>query len=250
MKNDGREQKENPILIVEDMHVSYGKIRALHGISFQVHRGEVVSLLGSNGAGKTTTLDAISGLIPLQSGRVEFKKNNIAGVPAHKIVQSGIVHVPEGRRIFPDLTVEENLRVASYLHARAKRKLIEERTEYVYSLFPRLKERFRQAGGTLSGGEQQMLAISRAIITGGDLFLMDEPSMGIAPKLVEEIFETIQKISQNGQTILLVEQNAMMAMEISDYCYVLETGLIAFEGLSKSLMENDSIAKAYLGEGL
>lgn len=250
MINNDRLIKKEPILSIEGLQVSYGKIKALHGITFQVYNGEIVSLLGSNGAGKTTTLNSISGIIPAQAGRILFKNNNIVGVPAHSIVKQGIAHVPEGRRIFPDLTVEENMRVAAYIHSRNKKKMIDERIEYVYSLFPRLKERYRQPGGTLSGGEQQMLAISRAIITGGEVLLMDEPSMGIAPKLVEEIFQTIYTISQNGQTILLVEQNAMMAMEISDYSYVLETGLIAFEGLSSALIENDNIAKAYLGESI
>jgi branched-chain amino acid transport system ATP-binding protein len=251
MKNNQREDKKNPILDIDNLFVSYGKIKALHGVSFQVYNGEIVSLLGSNGAGKTTTLNAISGVIPTQSGSISFKDQSLVGIPAHKIVKQGIVHVPEGRHIFPELTVEENLRIAGYLFSgKDERKLLSDRTEYVYSLFPRLKERSGQMGGTLSGGEQQMLAISRALITGGDVLLMDEPSMGIAPKLVEEIFETIVTISKNGQTILLVEQNAMMAMEISDFCYVLETGSIAFEGVSKALMENDAIAKAYLGETL
>ncbi|HEX7555892.1 MAG TPA: ABC transporter ATP-binding protein [Leptolinea sp.] len=251
MKNSNREEKKNPILDIENLFVSYGKIKALHGVSFQVYDGEIVSLLGSNGAGKTTTLNAISGIIPTQDGKMAFKGESLVGVKAHKIVKNGIVHVPEGRHIFPELTVEENLRIAGYLFSRSEeKKLLAERTDYVYTLFPRLKERARQMGGTLSGGEQQMLAISRALITGGDVLLLDEPSMGIAPKLVEEIFETIMTISKGGQTILLVEQNAMMAMEISDYCYVLETGSIAFEGVSKALMENDAIAKAYLGESL
>lgn len=251
MKNNNRIEKKDPILDIHNLQVSYGKIKALHGVSFQVYPGEIVSMLGSNGAGKTTTLNAISGVIPAHSGKITFKGENLVGVKAHKIVKKGIVHVPEGRHIFPELTVEENLRIAGYLFSRLEEKrLLAERTDYVFSLFPRLKERARQMGGTLSGGEQQMLAISRALITGGDLLLLDEPSMGIAPKLVEEIFETIMTISKNGQTILLVEQNAVMAMEISDYCYVLETGSIAFEGIAKDLMENDTIAKAYLGESI
>ena len=251
MINNNRNEKKDPILDIHNMHVAYGKSKALHGVSFQVYPGEIVSMLGSNGAGKTTTLNAISGVIPVHSGKITFKGENLVGVKAHTIVKKGIVHVPEGRHIFPELTVEENLRIAGYLFSRLEeKKLLAERTEYVYSLFPRLKERARQMGGTLSGGEQQMLAISRALITGGDLLLLDEPSMGIAPKLVEEIFETIMTISTNGQTILLVEQNATMAMEISDYCYVLETGSIAFEGLAKDLMENDAIARAYLGESI
>jgi branched-chain amino acid transport system ATP-binding protein len=249
MKNNNREEKKNPVLDIEDLFVSYGKIKALHGVSFQVYDGEIVSMLGSNGAGKTTTLNAISGVIPTQSGKINFKGESLVGVKAHTIVKKGIVHVPEGRHIFPELTVEENLRIAGYLFSRLEEnKLLSERKEYVFSLFPRLKERARQMGGTLSGGEQQMLAISRAIVTGGEVLLLDEPSMGIAPRLVEEIFETIMTISKSGKTILLVEQNAMMAMEIADYCYVLETGSIAFEGVSKTLMENDTIAKAYLGE--
>jgi branched-chain amino acid transport system ATP-binding protein len=251
MINNNRNEKKDPILDIHNLHVAYGKIKALHGVSFQVYPGEIVSMLGSNGAGKTTTLNAISGVIPVHSGKITFKGENLVGVKAHTIVKKGIVHVPEGRHIFPELTVEENLRIAGYLFSRLEeKKLLAERTDYVYSLFPRLKERARQMGGTLSGGEQQMLAISRALITGGDLLLLDEPSMGIAPKLVEEIFETIMTISKNGQTILLVEQNAVMAMEISDYCYVLETGSIAFEGIAKDLMENDTIARAYLGESI
>lgn len=243
-----RKRKGNPILKVEDMFVSYGKIAALKGVSFEVYKGNIIAMLGANGAGKTTTLNALTGVIPVKSGNVLFEGNSITNIPTNKITAMGIVHVPEGRHIFPDLTVGENLRVAAYLYEKKNKTLFGERREYVFSLFPRLKERLNQAGGTLSGGEQQMLAIARAIITGGDLLLLDEPSMGIAPQLVEEIFDTIVEISKKGQTILLVEQNAMMAMEISDYCYVLETGSIAYEGESAALMKDDNIAKAYLGE--
>jgi branched-chain amino acid transport system ATP-binding protein len=250
MKSNDRPQNINPILSINALKASYGKIQAIKEISFHIFSGEIVSLLGSNGAGKTTTLHAISGIIKAEAGTILFKGANILGMQPHIIVKQGIVHAPEGRRIFPGLTVTENLRIAGYLYSNKDKKRLEERCEYVFKLFPRLKERRSQLAGTLSGGEQQMLAIGRAIVTGGDILLLDEPSMGIAPKLVEEIFETIIAISRNGQTILLVEQNAMMAMEISDYCYVLETGTITFEGSSSELMANDNIAKAYLGESL
>lgn len=245
-----RVQKTNPILNVEKLTVVYGKIKAVSEISFQVFPGEIVSLLGSNGAGKTTTLNAISGVVPVHSGNIFFKNERITGTPTHKIVQKGIVHVPEGRHIFPDLTVEENLIIAAYLYSNNNKRLVHERMEMVYNLFPRLKERFRQAGGTLSGGEQQMLAIGRGLITGGDMLLLDEPSMGIAPNLVEEIFETIHTIREHGHTIFLVEQNAMKAMEVSDYCYVLETGVIVHEGESKALIADERVADAYLGKSL
>lgn len=235
------------ILSVQDMHVSYGKIAAIKGISFDVHRGEIVSVLGANGAGKTTTLNALSGAIPIQSGTITKGGRTLNGLPPHEITRLGVVHVPEGRHIFPKLTVYENLRVASYLYEGKKKELFKERLEYVYRLFPRLKERINQDGGTLSGGEQQMLAIGRAIITGSDVLLLDEPSMGLSPKLVQEIFETIVRISEAGQTIMLVEQNAAMTMEISSYCYVLETGTIAFEGTPDVVSSNNDIVSAYLG---
>ena len=238
---------KSPILKVTDLTVAYGKIAALKGISFEVFPGEIVSLLGANGAGKTTTLNALTGVLKIKAGTVEFKGNTITGMPAHKITQNGMIHVPEGRHIFPALTVAENLRVAAYLYEAKNKTLFEERKEYVYSLFPRLKERLNQAGGTLSSGEQPMLAIARALVTGGDILLLDEPSMGIAPKLVMEIFDTIQKIAEGGQTIMLVEQNAMMACDIADYCYVLETGNIAYEGPSEVIKSNDKIVEAYLG---
>lgn len=242
-----RENRQNPVLKVEDLHVSYGKIAALKGISFEVYKGEIVSILGANGAGKTTTLNALTGVLRAKSGTVEFKGKNILGLPTHKITEAGMIHVPEGRHIFPTLTVGENLRVAAYLYESKDKHLFEERKEYVFQMFPRLKERVNQAGGTLSGGEQQMLAIGRALITGGDILLLDEPSMGIAPKLVLEIFDTIQQIAAGGQTIMLVEQNAMMATDIASYCYVLETGNVSYEGTSAEIKSNDNIVQAYLG---
>ncbi|MDR0362935.1 MAG: ABC transporter ATP-binding protein [Planctomycetota bacterium] len=247
MESVGNRKPGTPALHVEDLRVSYRKIAALKSITFEVHKSEIVSLLGANGAGKTTMLNAISGAIPVESGEIRHDGASIKGVPPHRIVQKGIVHVPEGRRIFADLSVAENLRVAAYLYESKRKTLFKERLEFVLSLFPRLKERYAQAGGTLSGGEQQMLAIGRALITGGDILLLDEPSMGLAPMLVQEIFDTIVKISQTGKTILLVEQNATMAMEISNYCYVLETGLISFEGEPEVLRQDNDIASAYLG---
>ncbi len=242
-----RDSKGNPIIKVEALHVSYGKIAALKGISFEVHKGEVVAVLGANGAGKTTTLSAMTGVIPVKSGKILLDGKNIVNMPTNKITAMGVVHVPEGRHIFPDLTVGENLRVAAYLYENKNKALFSERREYVFSLFPRLKERINQAGGTLSGGEQQMLAIGRALVTGGEILLLDEPSMGLAPMLVAEIFNIIRKIAENGQTIMLVEQNAMMAMEIANYCYVLETGNVTYEGTSEHIKANQKIAEAYLG---
>jgi branched-chain amino acid transport system ATP-binding protein len=236
-----------PVLEARDIHVYYGKIAALKGITFKINKGEIVSMLGANGAGKTTTLNAISGIVPVKSGEIFFQGKSIKNIAPHAITRKGIVHVPEGRHIFPDLSVQENLRVAAYLYEGKNHRLFDNRLEYVLSLFPRLKERYKQNGGTLSGGEQQMLAIGRALITGGDILLLDEPSMGLAPNLVQEIFSTISKISATGQTILLVEQNAAMAMEISHYCYVLETGVLLFEGDPETLKSNNDIAKAYLG---
>ena len=242
-----RDNKQNPVLSVKDMFVSYGKIAALKGVSFEVYKGEIVAMLGANGAGKTTTLNALTGVIPIKSGEAQYEGKSIVGMQTHKITELGLVHVPEGRRIFPALTVGENLRVAAYLYEKKNKKLYNERLDYVMELFPRLKERVFQEGGTLSGGEQQMLAIGRAIITGGDLLLLDEPSMGLAPKLVLEIFDIIKKIAKNGQTIMLVEQNAMMAMEIASYCYVLETGNVTCSGTPDELKQDKSIVEAYLG---
>ena len=240
-------ERENLVLRADSIVVSYGKIAALKGISFEIHKGEIVAMLGANGAGKSTTLNALTGVVPVKRGSIMFKDIDLANIPTHKITQLGVVHVPEGRHIFPDLTVGENLRVAAFLYEHKDKVLYKQRFEYVLELFPRLKERINQTGGTLSGGEQQMLAISRAIITGGDVLLLDEPSMGLAPLLVEEIFEIISKIANHGQTIMLVEQNAMMAMEISSYCYVLETGHVTYEGVPEEIKANRNIAEAYLG---
>ena len=242
-----KQRMGDPILQVENLHVSYGKIAALKGVSFEVHKGEVVAMLGANGAGKTTTLKALTGVLPVKSGTIQFNGKSLVNIPTNKITALGVVHVPEGRHIFPDLTVGENLRVAAYLYENRNKALFHERQEYVFDLFPRLKERLNQAGGTLSGGEQQMLAIGRALVTGGEVLLLDEPSMGIAPKLVAEIFNTITQIAKNGQTIMLVEQNAVMAMEIASYCYVLETGNVTYEGTSEHIQANERIAQAYLG---
>jgi branched-chain amino acid transport system ATP-binding protein len=242
-----KQRMGDPILQVENLHVSYGKIAALKGVSFEVHKGEVVAMLGANGAGKTTTLNALTGVLPVKSGTIQFNGKSLVNMPTNRITALGVVHVPEGRHIFPDLTVGENLRVAGYLYENRNKALFHERQEYVFNLFPRLKERMNQAGGTLSGGEQQMLAIGRALVTGGEVLLLDEPSMGIAPKLVAEIFSTITQIAKNGQTIMLVEQNAVMAMEIASYCYVLETGNVTYEGTSEHIQANERIAQAYLG---
>lgn len=242
-----RENRQNPLLHVSDLVVSYGKIAAIKGISFDVYKGEIVAMLGANGAGKTTTLNALTSVISVKSGEISLKGKNIKGMPTHKITMLGMIHVPEGRRIFPSLTVGENLRAAAYLYEKKDKVLFENRRDYVMDLFPRLRERVTQLGGTLSGGEQQMLAIGRALITGGDIVLMDEPSMGMAPNLVMEIFETIKKIAANGQTIMLVEQNAMMAMEIAHYCYVLETGNVTYDGTPQMMKANKNIAEAYLG---
>jgi branched-chain amino acid transport system ATP-binding protein len=242
-----RREEGGPVLEARNIHVYYRKIAALKGISFKIHRGEIVSMLGANGAGKTTTLNAISGIIPLKSGEILLRGKSIRGEAPHGITRKGIVHAPEGRHIFPDLSVQENLKVAGYLYRGKDRRIFNDRLELVFTLFPLLKTRYGQPGGTLSGGEQQMLAIGRALVTGGDILLLDEPSMGLAPNLVKEIFEVIRRISETGQTIMLVEQNAAMAMEISDYCYVLETGKLLFEGEPATLAANHDIASAYLG---
>lgn len=233
------------LLEVKDLNVSYGAIRALHGVSFHVDEGEVVTLIGANGAGKSTTLRTISGLLPVQSGEVLYDGENITGGQANRIVQKGVIHVPEGRRIFAPLTVRENLEMGAF--TRTNKAEIEETMEHVFHLFPRLKERLEQAGGTLSGGEQQMLAVGRALMSKPRLLLMDEPSMGLAPILVEEIFEIIGEISQAGVTILLVEQNAHMALSVADRGYVLETGAIGLEGPATDLAENPKVRAAYLG---
>jgi len=234
------------MLEINDLKVSYGVIPALKGISFKVDEGEIVALIGANGAGKTTALHTISGLIRPVSGTITFCGEEITDKPAYKIVEMGISHVPEGRGIFPELTVSENLGLGAYL--RSDKEEIRKDLEGVYRVFPVLKERLQQSAGTLSGGEQQMLAIGRALMARPKLLLLDEPSMGLAPLVVEEIFRTIKRINKkDSTTILLVEQNAQMALAVSHKAYVLETGEIAVSGTSSELRENDTVRQAYLG---
>jgi branched-chain amino acid transport system ATP-binding protein len=233
------------LLEVSDVRTFYGNIEALKGVSLTVEEGEVVTLIGSNGAGKSTTLRSISGLTPPREGSIKFEGTEIGEVPPQEIVERGISLSPEGRHVFPRMTVRENLDLGAYL--RKDRDGIENDRERVYSLFPRLKERERQKGGTMSGGEQQMLAIGRALMANPRLLLLDEPSMGIAPILVERIYETIAEINRQGTTILLVEQNANYALEVSKRGYVLETGKVALEDASSALRTNPDVQKAYLG---
>ena len=234
------------MLTVEKLNVYYGMIHALKDVSFHVNEGEIVALIGANGAGKTTTLQTVSGMLQAKSGSVHFENQDITRTPSHRIVQLGISHVPEGRRMFANLTVYENLRMGAY--TRKDKKEIEESLSRVYERFPRLKERTRQLAGTLSGGEQQMLAMGRALMSNPRLLLLDEPSMGLSPLLVSEIFDIIEKISNQGVTILLVEQNAKKALSIADRGYVLETGSIVMEDTAQALLNNEAIKKAYLGE--
>jgi branched-chain amino acid transport system ATP-binding protein len=230
---------------VEDLHVYYGEIHALKGVSFQVGQGEIVALLGNNGAGKTTTLKTLSGLLAPRRGQVRLDGASLLGVAPHDIVRRGMTHVPEGRRIFNRLTVLENLHMGAY--TRSDRGVAQD-LDRVFAVFPRLQERIRQVAGTLSGGEQQMLAIGRALMARPRLLLLDEPSMGLAPVLVEQIFETVQAINQQGVTILLVEQNAAMALAIAGRGYVLETGAVALAGPARDLADNPEVRRAYLGE--
>lgn len=233
------------MLEVVNLEVNYGAIKALKGISFKVKPGEIVTLIGANGAGKTTTLRTISGLIKASQGKIYFKGQDITNLDAHKIVELGISHVPEGRRVFATLTVMENLELAAW--TVKDKKIRNERFEMVFEIFPRLKERRKQLAGTLSGGEQQMLSVARALTTGGDIMLLDEPSMGLAPILVDEIFDILEKINKQGTTILLVEQNAKKALNLADYAYVLEVGTIALEGDAKELLNDPRVKEAYLG---
>jgi branched-chain amino acid transport system ATP-binding protein len=234
-----------PLLEVRDVHTFYGNIRALKGVSIEVEEGECVTLIGSNGAGKSSTLRSISGLTPPRQGSIRFNDKEITETPPQDIVSMGVAHAPEGRHVFPRMTVYENLMLGAYL--RRDQSEISSDLDRVYSLFPRLKERERQKGGTMSGGEQQMLAIGRALMARPTLLLLDEPSMGIAPILVERIYETIAEINRQGTTILLVEQNANFALEVSSRGYVLETGSIALSDRSSSLRENPEVQRAYLG---
>ena len=234
------------MLEVKDLEVYYGVIQAIKGVSFQVNQGEVIALIGANGAGKTTILHTITGLLSPKRGSVMFEGKEITKVPAHKIVSMGMAHVPEGRRVFAELSVYENLKMGAY--TRKDKKEIEESLANVYKRFPRLEERKNQMAGTLSGGEQQMLAMGRALMSKPKIILMDEPSMGLSPIMVNEIFDIIRAVSEGGTTVLLVEQNAKKALGIADRAYVLENGKIVLEGKAEELLENDSIKKAYLGE--
>ena len=234
------------MLEVKDLEVYYGVIQAIKGVSFQVNQGEVIALIGANGAGKTTILHTITGLLSPKRGSVMFEGKEITKVPAHKIVSMGMAHVPEGRRVFAELSVYENLKMGAY--TRKDKKEIEESLANVYKRFPRLEERKNQMAGTLSGGEQQMLAMGRALMSKPKIILMDEPSMGLSPIMVNEIFDIIRAVSEGGTKVLLVEQNAKKALGIADRAYVLETGKIVLEGKAEELLENDSIKKAYLGE--
>ncbi|TNF01976.1 MAG: ABC transporter ATP-binding protein [Deltaproteobacteria bacterium] len=235
----------SPLLEIKDMHVHYGAIHAIQGINIKVNQGEIVTILGSNGAGKTTTLHSISGLIPISSGEILFDGKPIHTFPAHKIVAEGVAQSPEGRMVFPDLTVQENLEMGAYL--REDNHKIKEDLEYMFKLFPRLLERKKQLAGTLSGGEQQMLAIARAYMANPRLLLLDEPSLGIAPILVQAIFDAIVEINKHGTTILLVEQNAYAALKIAHRAYVIATGEMFMEGPANELIKNEEIQKAYLG---
>ncbi len=232
------------MLKVENINVYYGAIHAIKGVSFEVNDGEIVTLIGANGAGKSTTLQTISGLLHSTTGSITFEGENIAGVPAHKLVGKGLAQVPEGRRVFLQMTVEENLEMGAYTRPGIE---VEPRIQRVYELFPRMKERRKQVAGTLSGGEQQMLAMGRALMSNPKLMMLDEPSMGLAPILVEQIFDIIKELHKAGTTILLVEQNAQMALSVADRGYVLETGKIVTSGSGKELLSDESVKKAYLG---
>ena len=233
-------------LEIKDLHVSYGGIRALKGVDLTVEEGQIVTLIGANGAGKSTTLRAISGLQKPQSGSILYGGEELVGLPAKEIVRRGIIHVPEGRRVFPDMTVAENLKIGAFL--RSDKDGIARDMDYVYSLFPRLKERSWQLAGTLSGGEQQMLAVGRALMSRPKVLMMDEPSLGLAPLIVKDIFSIIRRVNEDGITVLLIEQNANAALRIADYGYVLETGTIALTGTGEELLTNESVREAYLGK--
>ncbi len=232
------------LLNVNDIHVYYGSIHAIKGVSFEVNEGEIVTLIGANGAGKSTTLNTVGGLLKPRSGHVEFAGNSLVGIAPHKIVSKGMALCPEGRRVFLQLSVRENLEMGAFTRPKGE---IEDSIDQIYQLFPRLKERYKQVAGTLSGGEQQMLAMGRAMMSKPKLLMLDEPSMGLAPLLVEQIFSIIQELNKAGTTILLVEQNAQMALSVADRGYVLETGKIVTSGTGKELLQDDAVRKAYLG---
>ena len=232
------------MLKVNDINVYYGSIHAIKGVSFEVHQGEVVTLIGANGAGKSTILQTVSGLLRSKTGSIEFLGENLGGVAPHKVVAKGLAHVPEGRRVFLQMTVEENLEMGAFTRPNSE---IDSGIADVYKRFPRLEERRKQIAGTLSGGEQQMLAMGRALMSRPKLLMLDEPSMGLAPILVEQIFEIIKELHKDGVTVLLVEQNAQMALSVANRGYVLETGKIVLSGNGKDLLEDDAVKKAYLG---
>lgn len=234
------------LLEVKDMQVYYGMIQALKGVSFEVNEGEVIALIGANGAGKTTTLHTVSGLLRSKTGSIVFDGKDISKVPAHEIVKLGMAHVPEGRRVFANMTVYQNLKMGAY--TRKDKAEIEETLKMIYKRFPRLEERQNQLAGTLSGGEQQMLAMGRALMSKPKIILMDEPSMGLSPIFVNEIFDIIKSVSESGTTVLLVEQNAKKALSIADRAYVLETGKVSMEGNADNLLNDENVQKAYLGE--
>jgi branched-chain amino acid transport system ATP-binding protein len=233
------------LLEIDDIHVFYDNIEALKGVSIKVGAKQIVTLVGANGAGKTTTLRAISGLLPLRTGEIRFDGESLGDRPPHEIAGLGVLHVPEGRRIFARLTIEENLAMGAF--ARRDRHEIAEDREHMLTLFPRLRERLKQVAGTLSGGEQQMVATARALMGRPRMLLMDEPSMGLSPVMVEQVFETIRTINEQGVTILLVEQNALMALDIADYAYVMESGQIVLTGPGKDLIDDEKVQRAYLG---
>ncbi|MBP1758083.1 MAG: transporter ATP-binding protein [Firmicutes bacterium] len=233
------------MLKINDLHVAYGGIKALRGISLEVPEGKIVTLIGSNGAGKSTTLRTISGLVKATSGSITYNGKELLGMPINQVIEEGIIHVPEGRKVFSDMSVLENLKIGAYL--RKDKAQIAEDIKWVYSLFPRLEERNWQMAGTLSGGEQQMLAVGRALMSRPKVLMMDEPSLGLAPLIVRDIFTIIREINKQGMTVLLIEQNANMALHTADIGYVLETGLITLTGPGKELLKDEKVRKAYLG---
>lgn len=240
--------EKTPLLKIDNLEASYGQIKALKGISLDIYKGETVSLLGSNGAGKSTLMKSILGMVHIDNGSIEYQGQNIVGMPSHKIVPMGISLVPEGRKIFVDVSVENNLEIGTYFRKREKSR-DKELLDMVYEIFPRLYERRTQLGGTLSGGEQQMLAVGRAIMSDPTLLMLDEPSMGLAPLVVAEVFRVIQRVNEMGITVLLVEQNANMALKISDRAYLMTTGKIVISGTGEELLKADSLRSAYLGAG-
>jgi len=234
------------MLTLTDVHCGYGNIEVIKGISLRVPNNQIIAVIGANGAGKTTTLKTIAGLIRVRSGSIQFEGKDITNIKPYEVVRMGISQIPEGRQVFPELTVMENLEMGGY--SVKSKQIVKERMEEQFQKFPRLKERYKQLAGTLSGGEQQMLAIARALISKPKMLLLDEPSMGLSPLFVEEVFEIVKNLRDQGMTILLVEQNAGMALEIADYAYALETGSIVLEGTGAEMMENEEVRKAYLAE--